>query len=91
MSDIKVTQEKIEALFDGASLEIRRMGEKSCVMCATLANGFEIVVSSSCVDPANYDGAIGRRLCEEKVRDKLWELEGYLLQCSTGVGTGGDQ
>lgn len=38
---------------------------------------------SACIDPANFDAAIGERIAREKAeaaaRDKLWELEGYAL------------
>lgn len=54
--------------------------DKTTVGVFTLRNGFEIVTSSSCVDPANYDVKIGMNLCKKKAIEKVWELEGYLLQ-----------
>lgn len=56
------------------------LGEKTTVVRAMLRNGFEIVESSSCVSPENYDEAMGREICLEKIRDKVWELLGFLLQ-----------
>lgn len=56
------------------------LGEKTTVVRAVLRNGFEIVESSSCVSPENYDEATGREICLEKIRDKVWELLGFLLQ-----------
>lgn len=56
------------------------LGEKTTVVRAVLRNGFEIVESSSCVSPENYDEAMGREICLEKIRDKVWELLGFLLQ-----------
>ena len=56
------------------------LGEKTTVVRAVLRNGFEIVESSSCVSPENYDEAMGRDICLEKIRDKVWELLGFLLQ-----------
>jgi hypothetical protein len=53
---------------------------KTTVGHFTLVNGFEIVTSSACVDPANYDHEIGCNLCRNHAIDKIWELEGYLLQ-----------
>ena len=49
-------------------------------MRAVLKNGFEIVESSSCVSPENYDEAMGREICMEKIKDKVWMLLGFLLQ-----------
>lgn len=56
------------------------LGEKTTVVRAVLRNGFEIVESSSCVSPENYDEAMGREICLEKIRDRVWELLGFLLQ-----------
>ena len=56
------------------------LGEKTTVVRAVLRNGFEIVESSSCVSPENYDEAMGRDICLKKIRDKVWMLLGFLLQ-----------
>ena len=56
------------------------LGEKTTVVRAVRRNGVEIVESSSCVSPENYDEAMGREICLEKIRDKVWELLGFLLQ-----------
>ena len=49
-----------------------------CVL--TLRNGFNTVGWSAPVSPENFDGGIGIRIAREKARDKIWELEGYLLK-----------
>jgi hypothetical protein len=54
---------------------------KTTIVTAQLENGFVIVESSSCVDPANYDADIGYGICIKRIEDKVWELEGYRLQC----------
>ncbi len=60
--------------------EVCTMGEKTTVVRAVLRNGFEIVESSSCVSPENYDEALGAELCIKKIKDKVWMLLGFLLQ-----------
>ena len=39
---------------------------------------------SACVDPVNYNKALGEKYAKERAeataRNKLWELEGYLLK-----------
>ena len=45
-----------------------------------LVNGFEIVESSACVDPLNYNERMGTEICMEKIKDKIWYLLGFLLQ-----------
>jgi len=55
------------------------MAKVTVVVC-TLANGFTITESSSCVDPANYDEQVGYDICMDKIKDKVWFLLGFLLQ-----------
>lgn len=49
-----------------------------CIL--TTINGFRVTGESSCVDPRNFDAAKGRFYAKQKAKDKLWELEGYLLK-----------
>lgn len=58
-------------------------GEKTTIVRAVLKNGFEIVESSSCVSPENYDEDLGREICMKKIKDKIWMLLGFLLQTAT--------
>lgn len=55
-------------------------GDKTTIVRVLLRNGFEIVESSSCVSAENYDEKIGREICMEKIKDKVWFLLGFLLQ-----------
>ncbi len=57
---------------------------KTTICILTLQNGFEVVGTSGCVDPANFDQAIGEKIAYEKALDQVWLLEGYLLQDSLG-------
>ena len=58
--------------------------EKCTVVAVQLSNGFILIESSACVDKENYDLEIGKEICLEKIKNKLWELEGYKLQCKLG-------
>jgi len=60
-----------------------KQGEKTTVTTVTLINGFEIFEASSCVDPDNFDMSLGEQICLGKIKDKIWNLLGFLLQ--TGV------
>ena len=62
------------------SVESVKLGEKTTVTQVTLVNGFVITESSSCVDPANFDMAMGEQICVERIENKIWELLGFLLQ-----------
>lgn len=61
-----------------------KQGEKTTVTTVTLINGFEIIEASSCVDPDNFDMQLGEQICLGKIKDKIWNLLGFLLQ--TGLG-----
>lgn len=82
----KVTQEMVDELMGAAEIQTMRLGHKTTVMVAILPNGFEITESSSCVDPANYDEAIGANICRGRIMEKVWELTGYRLQCAIAEG-----
>lgn len=45
-----------------------------------MKNGFTLRESTTCVDPANYNEEIGKQICLEKIKDKIWFLLGYALQ-----------
>lgn len=79
-----VTKETIENLYKQSEKKVETYWEKCTVMTVQLPNGFTIVEHSACVDPANYDEQIGLEICERKIKDKLWELEGYVLQTKLG-------
>lgn len=67
------------------------LGEKTTVVRAMLRNGFEIVESSSCVSPENYDEGLGREICLKKIRDKVWMLLGFLLQTAVSGSEGAEE
>jgi hypothetical protein len=56
------------------------VGKLTTVVAVRLKNGFTIVETATCVDPDNYSENLGHKVCMKKIRDKIWMLEGYLLQ-----------
>lgn len=76
-----VTQEMVEDFI--SSYETIKLGDKTTVVKVVLKNGFVIVESASCVDPANFDMALGKNICLGKINDQVWSHLGFLLQ--TGV------
>lgn len=63
------------------SYEVTQWGDKTTVVHATLANGFIVSDSSSCVDPTNFNLDIGADICKDRIRNKVWHMLGFLLQC----------
>ena len=76
-----ITEDDIEAILDGTRVTVNTAFDKCTIVSVKLPNGFVITESSSCVDPANYDEEIGVEICMNRIIDKIWELEGYRLQC----------
>lgn len=79
MSDVKITRTHIEQLMALSTITDTKIGAKSTVVCLTMPIGFEIIETSSCVDPANYNHKLGVDLCKKRIIDKLFLLEGYRL------------
>jgi hypothetical protein len=78
---LRITKEHIEGLLAASTWHDTKMGDKTTVVCLRLPNGFEVIESSGCVDPANYDHAMGVTICRRRITDKVWLLEGYRLTC----------
>lgn len=58
----------------------RLEGTTTTVCQITLENGFTLIGTSGCVDPKNYNQALGEKYAYEKAFEKMWDLEGYLLR-----------
>jgi hypothetical protein len=48
-----ITQEMVDAFI--SSVEVTTLGSKTTIVRATLVNGFDLVESSACVNPENYN------------------------------------
>ena len=74
----KLTDQYIDEII--VSETYHKIGSKTTVCLLTLKNGFEVIESSSCVCALNYDHGLGKKFSRERAVQKVWELEGYLLQ-----------
>lgn len=54
-------------------------GTTMTVCCLTLVDGFNVIGQSACIDPSMFDEAMGRSIAHEDAVNKVWQLEGYLL------------
>jgi hypothetical protein len=55
-------------------------GTTLTVCCLTLRNGYNVVGTSAAASLANFDEELGRKIARSDAREKIWELEGYLLK-----------
>lgn len=55
-------------------------GSTLTVCALTLRNGFQVVGESASASPENFNEELGRKIARDRARDKIWQLEGYLLR-----------
>ena len=77
----KVSNEQINQIMENAVITCNTLHEKVTIVTAKLYNDFVIVEASGAVDKENYSEEIGKEICLERIRNKVWELEGYHLAC----------
>ena len=61
-------------------ISYHRLTDVLTVCVITLMNGFTVTGESACVSPENYNAGIGNKVAFDNAREKIWELEGYLLK-----------
>jgi len=75
----RLNPEMIDAVIKSETFTVLPSGK--CMVCElTLTNGFTVRGESACVSVKNFDEEIGRSISRKNARDKIWGLEGYLLQ-----------
>lgn len=75
---MRVTIEQIESKIKGETYLVLPDGRTTlCIL--DLENGYTIKGLSACVDPAEFDLALGRQYAREDAVNQIWPLEGYLL------------
>jgi hypothetical protein len=75
----RLSPEKIDAVIVGEDYYVFPETTLT-VCCLTLRNGFSVIGESAAVSSENFDAEIGRKIARQHARDKIWALEGYLLQ-----------
>ena len=81
MNTNTVTQEQVdESIVETDIHTVELVGKKHTVVAVKLYNGFTIVETTTCVDPANYSEAIGSEVALGRIKNKIWNLLGFLLQ-----------
>lgn len=75
-----VQKEHVEHLLNESEVMVATVFDKVTVVSVKLPNGFVITESSGAVSKENYDEKIGKEISLKKIEDRIWELEGYLLQ-----------
>lgn len=69
-----VTPEAVDKILDDSIVTYVTMGAKTTIGHAQLPNGYEVTVTSSCINPQDYDVAIGVRTCKRKLRGEIADI-----------------
>jgi len=75
----RISPDDLDARIIG-ELYHRFPGTTLTVCCLILENGFTVTGEAAAVSPENFDEEIGRKIARAEARDKIWQLEGYLLR-----------
>lgn len=83
----RLTPEHIDSVIVGEYFLKRSPDQPShhAVDCLTicvlvLQNGFTVTGESACASPENFNAEIRRDIARANARNKIWQLEGYLLR-----------
>jgi hypothetical protein len=75
----RLTPEHIDSIIIGETYT--NLPDGRTVICQlTLQNGFTVDGKSACVSKDNFNQEIGNKIARQNAREKIWELEGYLLK-----------
>lgn len=75
---MKVTMQRILDKIVGATYTVLPNG-KTTVCQLSMSNGFTVEGKSACVDPAEFNKALGEKYAYEDAINNVWPFEGYLL------------
>lgn len=69
----------IDRVITGETFTVLPSG-KAMVCELTLRNGFTVLGEAATVSKEKFNTEIGEKISRENARNKVWKLEGYLLQ-----------
>lgn len=62
-------------------VDYRIVPDTTLTVCTLiLENGFTVTGESACVDPKQFNQAMGEQIAFTNALEKIWPLEGYLLR-----------
>ena len=78
MATSKIPKERIDEIIEDSVIHVYDEFGCCTVVTMQLPNGYVLVESSGCIDPAEYDHDCGVDLCVKALERRIWQLEGYL-------------
>lgn len=75
----RLTPDHIDSVIVGETYT--NLPDGRTIICQlTLKNGYTIDGKSACVSKENFNQEIGNKIARQNAKEKIWELEGYLLR-----------
>ena len=75
----RITPERLEVVIKSEQFHV--FPDTTFTTCLlTLANGYTVLGESACASPENFNAELGRKIARDNARNKIWQLEGYLLK-----------
>ena len=75
----RVTPDQIEQVIVSEQYHVFA-GTTFTACLLTLKNGYTVLGESACASPENFNAELGRKIARENAKNKIWQLEGYLLK-----------
>lgn len=76
----RLTSNDIDNFLNKSEISSYQGDPKTTVLRVLTPTGFVTWDFASCIDPENYDEAIGCNIALSRVKNKIWELLGFVLQ-----------
>lgn len=77
--DDKITPADVGEFISRGTEDFEKIGDKTTLVARRYSTGIEDFATSSCVDPKNYDTAIGAKVAAKDLDDRIWMFLGWAL------------
>lgn len=75
----RVTPQHLESVIVSEQYHVFQ-GSTFTACLLQLKNGYTVLGESACASPENFNADLGRKIARENAKNKIWQLEGYLLK-----------
>lgn len=73
-----VPAEHIDNLFKQCDFQVTTVFGNCTIVACRMPNGYVLVESSGSIDPTNYSEELGTQFCLDRIKNRIWRLEGYV-------------
>lgn len=74
------SMENVHEMIENSQVITRTVFDRCTIVAVKLPNEYVMVESYTCANPQDFDEDLGIQICLERIRDRLLEMETYMLQ-----------